>query len=147
MIRKILVPLNDPKTAAGLLSAAIAVGRKFNAHLHAVHVRPDPRDAMLTYGDEWVLPSVIEGVIKATEANAAKTAAAVRAAFENLCAKQRIAIVTKTTSDGQITASFEDVTDYEDRAIAVRGRVSDLLIIDRGRGRAALPREIRKSVV
>lgn len=142
MIKKILVSLNEPKSAADLLSSAITVARKFDAHIHALHVRPDSRDAALGYWGEPVLPSMVEKIISAADERAEKTASQVWAAFNDTCKKEGVTIVNSPAPGLMASASLEDVVGYESALAAARGRVSDLVIYNRGRGNWAVPRRI-----
>ena len=59
-IKKILVPLEDAKLGGGALSAALALGRDFDAQVAVLHVRPDPRTAAMAYLGEPVSASMID---------------------------------------------------------------------------------------
>lgn len=132
-IKKILVPLGDPKAGGIALGAALALAREFGAHVSVLHIRTDPRAAAMAYMGEPVSASMIDGVMKAAEKRSAETAATARRLFDETCAKAKVVVSDKAGS-GKATASFDDETDYEDQAIRRAGRVSDLLVLPRPQG-------------
>lgn len=141
-IKKILVPLGDPKTGAVALGSALTLARDFGAHISVLYVRPDPRAAAMAYMGEPVSAGMIETVIKATEKRSAESAVKARKLFEDACAKAKVEVSDKAPGAGRVTASFDDVTDYEDEAIRRAGRVSDLLVLARPQGALATPQRL-----
>lgn len=141
-IKTILVPLGDPTSGAVALGSALALARDFGAHVAVLHVRPDPRATAMAYMGEPVSASMIDTVIKATEKRSAETAAKTRKLFDDSCAKAKVAVSDKVPGAKQATASFDDVTDYEDQAIRRAGRVSDLLVLARPQGPLATPQRL-----
>jgi nucleotide-binding universal stress UspA family protein len=140
-IKRILVPMSDVKTGTGALAAALALGRDFAAQVVALHVRPDPTTTAMAYMGEPVSPSIIDEVMRATEKRAAETAARVRKAFDDACAKAKVAVGAKPGANGP-TAMFVDVTGSEDEEIRDRGRVVDLLVVARPQGPLAGPQRL-----
>lgn len=131
-IKTILVPLNDPEASASPLAAALAVAGLFGAHVEALHVRADPRDAIVDYVGETMSGQLIEAVMEATETNAAELAANTRKMFDDACARDNIAIAEAAPGPGMVSASWREETGFEDRWVEHRGRLADLTVIGRG---------------
>lgn len=130
-IKTILVPLGDPEVSASPLAAALAVAGLFGAHVEALHVRADPRDAIVDYIGETMSGQLIEEVMKATETNAAELAATTRKMFDDACARESIAIAEAAPGPGTVSASWREETGLEDRWVEHRGRLADLTVIGR----------------
>ena len=136
-IKKILVPFGDAKIGIGALSAALVLGRNFDAQVSVLHVRPDPRSAAMAYMGEPVSASMIDGIMATMEKRTASDAAKAKKAFDDACAKGKMPIAGKTPTVGKASASFTDQTGYEDVSIRERGRVSDLIVMARPDGQLA----------
>jgi nucleotide-binding universal stress UspA family protein len=136
-IKRILVPMSDVKSGAGALGAALALARSFNAQVVALHVRVDPSSAAMAYAGEPVSASMIDDVIRASEKRSAESAAKVRTAFDEACAKAKVAVGGKSATPNAASAVFVDVTGVEDEEIRDRGRLVDLLVVSRPQGQLA----------
>jgi nucleotide-binding universal stress UspA family protein len=140
-IKKILVPMSDPKTGASALSAAIGLARAFGAHVEALHVRPDPRLAAMGYMGEPMSASMIEEVMETQQKRTAAEAAKIRKAFEAACADAKVA-VGKPGARAKVTASFREEVGSEDEELSIAGRVADLLVMARPQGQLAGPQRL-----
>ena len=61
-IRSLLVPVDGSDRAEGVLAAALAVSKQLDAHLEALHVKPDAREAVPLLG-EGMSGAMIEEMI------------------------------------------------------------------------------------
>ncbi|HTI87603.1 MAG TPA: universal stress protein [Alphaproteobacteria bacterium] len=141
-IKKILVPISDAKDGSGALAAALALGRDFNAQVVVLHVRPDPRAEAIAYMGEPMSSSMVDEVMRSAEKRAAQNAAKVRKAFDDACAKAKVAVSAKSAAPNAVSASFEEVTGIEDEELRDRGRVVDLLVVARPQGPLAGPQRL-----
>lgn len=116
-IRSILVPLDGDADNAVILDTALALSRIFSAHVDALHVRPDARDAVPLMG-EGMSGDMVEEMIGASEQAAAAKAAALKALFDG-------AILP--SDDAQWT----ELAGREDEEVAWRGRLTDLIVTQR----------------
>ena len=88
----------------------------------------------MAYMGEPVSASMIDDVMNAAEKRAASDSARARKAFEDACAKAKIAVGAKAPGLGKVSASFHVETGAEDEVIRIAGRVSDLLVMARPQG-------------
>lgn len=133
-IKKILVPFEDAKLGSGALSAALTLGRDFDANVSVLHVRPDPRSAAMAYMGEPVSASMIDSIMQSMEKRTASEAAKAKKAFDEACAKGKVPAGGKNPAPGKFSATFTDETGYEDVSIREQGRVADLLVMARPQG-------------
>jgi nucleotide-binding universal stress UspA family protein len=134
VLRKILVPVDGSETTRSALRAALLVGREFKAHVEALHVRPDPRDAVPLVG-EGVSGAMVEELIDLTEKEAERDRRAARAIFDDLFTESGIALVKAPTPAGPSMGWLEIVGRHSE-VIARKGRLSDLVVVGRRMGAA-----------
>ena len=91
-IRVILTPLFGADADAAALRGGLSVAQRCQAHLSALFVRLDPRDAIPVVG-ESVSPAVIEQLTQAAEAEMDRQRAAARKAFDTACSGAGIEVV------------------------------------------------------
>lgn len=140
-IKKILVPMSDTRASSGALSAAIGLARAFDAHIDVLHVRPDPRTAAMAYMGEPMSAAIVEEMMESQEKRSAAEAVKVRKAFDEACAKAKIAVDGKA-APGKVSASFHEEVGSEDEELRVAGRVADLLVVARPQGQLAAPQRL-----
>ena len=70
-LKVILVPVSEMKGGAAALNFAVSLARRFDAHVEALHVRADPRDAM-PYMGEGMSGAAIQEIMDATEKEEAR---------------------------------------------------------------------------
>ena len=136
-IRKILVPVDGTPAARPVLETAFAVGRHFAAHVEALHVRPDPRDAIPLVG-EGMSGAMIEELITITEEEGASRAATARAMFDEIREAADIPIAGKPSS-AELSAAWLEETGREDETTVRRGRLADLVVVGRPTVQAEAP--------
>ncbi|MCW5698510.1 MAG: universal stress protein [Rhodospirillales bacterium] len=128
-IRKVLVSVDG--SAAGRVSLQIAFSliRSFAAHLEALHVRPDPRDAIPLLG-EGVSGAMIDELIVLTERETETRARAARAVFDEVRAAEGVAIADRPGVEG-VSAAWVELTGRIDDVVVARGRLADLVVVER----------------
>lgn len=134
-IKVILAPLFGVPSDTAALATALAVARKFSAHIDVMHIRADPR-TMIPYIGEGMSGALIEEMIASAEQQADERAKRVHATFDDWQAKSGLATGDSAT-DGPNCAWIED-TGRPDLCVARRGRVSDVVIIARAQGENAV---------
>lgn len=128
--RIILAPLFGSDADRVVLDTAFAVSRRFEAHVVAMFVRPDPYDLVPLVG-EGVSPAVIQQLTEASEAEIDRQRSASKATFESLCLTRDIPIADAPPGPGRASAGWLEITGRRDEIIPVRARVSDLVIFSR----------------
>jgi len=130
-IKTILVPVSDSRSGKPALQAALAVARMVGAHLEALHVRPDPRTAMLEYAGEPVSGTMVEQFMRTAEERAAQDAQAARRVFDDICDKEGIALAERPPAPNGVSANWREEVGYEDRWLQALGRICDLVVLAR----------------
>lgn len=125
-IRKLLVPVTGGDTCRPALAAALTVARDFDAHVEALHVRPDPQEAVPLLG-EGVSGAMIEDLINLTRSEAETRAHHARAMFEEACAAFGVEERADPSFAGP-SAEWCDVVGREDDETVRRGRLADLVV-------------------
>lgn len=128
-IRKILVSVDGTPAARPVLETAFAVGRHLAAHVEALHVRPDPRDAIPLVG-EGMSGAMIEELITITEEEGASRAATARAMFDELREAAAVPKASEPSPTG-LSAAWREETGREDETTVRRGRLADLVVVGR----------------
>jgi nucleotide-binding universal stress UspA family protein len=126
-IRKILAPVNGSDWDANVLSAAAAVAQKFDAHIEALFVRPDPSDA-LPYVGEGVSGGVIEEMIQAANEAANEAVKLAKANLEKALAGPAIPIQSKPGGPGHTSARLVEAQGRIADVVESQGRLSDLVV-------------------
>ncbi len=135
-IKVILVPVTGSVSRAPL-EAAMLVADRFGAHLDLLHVRPDPRN-MIPFVGEGMSGALIEEVMTVAEREAADRAIGARAIFENFVVGRGTRLADRPSGDG-VTASWHEDAGRDDEAIALHGRLVDLIVVSRPLKEAEVP--------
>ena len=130
-IRSILVPLDGGPGNPVLLRTALDVARVFSAHLDALHVRADSRDIAPMFG-EGMSGQMMEEMIASAERAVDADAKAIETLFREVAGANDLA--HWLISDGR-----------EDEHVAWRGRLADLIVIQRSGPEGSPMRELTLS--
>ena len=131
-IRKLLLPLTGTAAGSAALATGLSAARMWDAHLTALHVRLDSRDAAPLAG-EGLSGAMIEEMMSASERESATRSDAVRALFDRVLAAHGIPVRTAQLGGGA-TAEFAVVTGREDDLVAQLARLADLTIVPHPEG-------------
>lgn len=128
-IRNILVPVRGDGKGESVLDHALAVARRFNAHLNVVHCRPRPED-MLPFG-VFVPTSFREQIASSATTMADEEEGRVKALFEAYCSRHDLAVIDSgaIAPKDRPSASWSEATGKQAAAVAVRGRLADLIAV------------------
>lgn len=130
-IRSILVPVDGAHDNQAMLENAFELARVFNAHVEALHVRPDPRDAVPLFG-EGLSGDMVEDMISSADKDSQNKAGALRKIFDDLCSSRDVPQVMEPGGgEDAITATWREQVGREDEVVAWRGRLADLVVIAR----------------
>src|ERR671918_1711865 len=130
-IRTILVPIRGDGKGESVLDHALALGRRFNAHLQVVHCRPRPED-MLPFG-VYAPTAFREQITSSARSIADEEERRVRALFDDYCSRRGLAVVASTFAalKDQPSASFSEMTGKQAAVVALRGRLADVIAVAR----------------
>lgn len=127
-IKVILVPVTATETGAGALKTAFALGRRFDAHVAALHVRADPRNAM-PYMGEGMSGIVLQEIMAAAERDALDRAKAARALFESEAAAAGVPLRDAPQGTSKFSAAWREEVGREDELVAHRARLADIVVV------------------
>lgn len=128
-LRKILVPVDGSDAARAALETALAIGRAHGAHVEALHVRPSAADAVPLLG-EGMSGAMIDELIEVAAREADLRAVAARNVFNDVRGKLEIP-QADTPGDGEVSTAFLEMVGREDEVVALRGRLTDLIVLGR----------------
>lgn len=110
-LKDILVHIDDRKTSAGRLAAALALAESHGAHLTGLYILQRP------YIPAYAEAQIDSRIIEMQREQALKTAAEAKAAFE------------KATGTGNVVAEWRQVEGDGGEQLALHGRYADLIVI------------------
>ncbi|MTJ79829.1 MAG: universal stress protein [Telmatospirillum sp.] len=128
--KSILTCLCDADTAPSTLGLALLVARSHGAHVEALHVKLDPATAVPLVG-EGMSGAMVEEMLGVAEQQATERADGIRKLFEQICARQEVALAGKPPAEPAATAHWREEIGHEEEIIAEAGRLSDMVVIAR----------------
>lgn len=132
-IKIILAPMSGAESTEATLATALRVGKHLNAHVEAYHVSLDPRDSV-AYMAEGMTSNMIQDIMSAVEKEGEERRERAHEQFVRLC-KEAGAPVTEGRTGAGFGANFATAVGREDDLLAVRGRLSDLIVAARAGGK------------
>jgi nucleotide-binding universal stress UspA family protein len=128
-IRNILVPIRGDGKGEGVLDHALALARRFNAHIAVVHCRPRPED-MLPFG-VFVPTAFRKQVTSWATTLADDEEGRLKALFKEYCSRHDLAVVedSATAPKDRVSASWEEATGKQASVVTIRGRLVDAIAI------------------
>ena len=131
-IRKLLLPLTGTEAGSAAMVTGLMAARIWDAHVTALHVRLDSRDAAPLAG-EGLSGAMIEEMMSASERESSTRSDAVRALFERIVSEYGVDVRGATPGAGA-TAEFAVVTGREDDLVAQLARLADLTVVPHPEG-------------
>lgn len=127
VFRKFLVPVSGGGRDACALATAFAAAQLFPAHVAALFVQSDPREA-LPFGELPLSPDFVQELIDSASSVAEAASAAAQNCLAGLAEKHNISITASPQSGGAVTASYAEVTGYLPHVLGRAARLSDLVV-------------------
>ena len=131
MIKSILVPATGSGRDAAVFAAALSVARRFAAHLHFLHVRPDAPALAVSLSADGSGATMIGGLMNRLEEEAALREERASQSFRGFCEREALVIREAPSPDAGPSAQWVREIGAEPQWIIEHGRLSDLLVIDR----------------
>lgn len=126
----ILVPLSGGPDDEARLTAGFELAKRFGAHVDALHVKPDPAEAL--HATSMAFPgALMESVLEAGARHAEEAAGQVRALFESRRAEHDIAIREQPPLGESASTAWHEVIGKESLVVALRARLADLTVVSR----------------
>jgi len=129
-LKVILAAVTGQDTDNAALGIGGALARRFNAHIDALHVKGDPRDAIPFLG-EGASGVLIEQIMAAAERDSGTRSGKAKITFDAWRATSGLAIAARPGGEASATVAWREETGTEEECIARYGRVSDLIIVGR----------------
>ncbi|HZS85710.1 MAG TPA: universal stress protein [Stellaceae bacterium] len=132
-IRTILAPLSGGAASEGAIETACRLAKRFGAHLEALHMRVDPREALPLLGQSISSPVASE-LIELATLESTENARRARAAFDAAVERHGLPLravplgSTERTREGG-SASWREETGYAAAFIPRRARIFDLVVL------------------
>lgn len=130
-IRRILVPVRGDGKGEGVLDHAVALARRFAAHVDVLHCRARPED-MLPFGVS--VPAILRKNILASAGTVAdQEERKVRDLFDAYCERQELTVVEGVGGppgpEDRVSLSWREESGKQAAVIALYGRLADLIAV------------------
>ena len=136
-IHTIIFAASGGSAGHGAADLACRLARRFEAHVEGFHVRADPRQAALAFGDGFGSP-VVGDLIERTTQEVAEATARARQQFDQAIAAHKLPLraeppVAKPGEPAafEASAAWREETGYAGDLVARRARVFDLVVLGR----------------
>lgn len=135
-LRTILVAVSGGSASAGAVDAACRLAKRFGAHVEALHVRVDEREALLLYGDGFGAP-LGGDLLDRIAADAAAAAANAKRIFDEAVARFGLPLYAAPPAPGANKVATEGSAVWREEigiapeVVARRGRLFDLIVLGR----------------
>jgi nucleotide-binding universal stress UspA family protein len=132
-IRTILVAISGGAASEGAIETACRLATHFSAHLEALHVRVDPRDALPLLGQDISAPVAAE-LIDMANRDSEDHSLKAKAVFEAAAARHSLTLQDAPASAGDAgsrgpSASWREELGYPSAIVPRRARLNDLVVL------------------
>jgi nucleotide-binding universal stress UspA family protein len=131
MIKTILVPATGTDMDAAVFAAALAVARRFAAHLDFLHVRLDAAAVAIGLASDASGAAMTGSLVESLDEGADRLEARARQMFEQFCASEGLAMVDTPPGPSGPSAQWTRQIGTETYWVAEHGRAADLMVIGR----------------
>ena len=131
MIKTILVPATGSDRDNAVFASALAVARRFSAHIEFLHVRPDAMAAAVAISADSGGATMVGGLVERLEEDATRREEKARGLVQGFCQREGLALSDNPSEAQGPSAEWLRETGAEPYWIAERGRAGDLLVIGR----------------
>ncbi len=129
-LKIILALVAGRETDTATLDVASGVARRFGAHIEALHIKGDPRDAIPFLG-EGASGVLIEQIMTAAERDSGVRSGKARAAFDAWRAASGLPLAARPGEASGATVAWREEIGAEEECMARRGRIADLIALGR----------------
>jgi nucleotide-binding universal stress UspA family protein len=124
---KILVPVAGASRDRFALATAFAAAKPFNAHVVAMFVHADPREAV-PYGELPLSPDIVQDLIDTAADLEQASSKAARSTLATLAAEAGIRIVAAPQKSDAVTVSYDEMTGHLPKALDCEALLCDLVV-------------------
>lgn len=129
-IAKVLAVVDGTAASESVVSAALQMGRAFDAQVHLLHVGQDPAASIPVLG-EGMSGMIVEQMIKSLEEQAGVRLSEARRQYQEQCVDAGIATFENETppAAGTFAVCFDHRAGFEADEIQRLGRLSDVIVL------------------
>ena len=140
-IKTILLPLGEKDRDEALLDAALAVAKRFDAHLDVLHVEPDA-ESLLPYATIGLSKSMRSSVREAAEKQHAEATRRLQQIVDKACVRNGVSMARRGEYPGTVSADWLVETGSQTELVTRYGRLADLIVVPRPERVSPPPRTI-----
>ena len=144
-IKTILLPLGEKDRDDALLDTALAIAKRFNAHLDVLHVEPDT-ESLLPYATIGLSESMRASVRAAALQQYSEATKALQQIVDAACVRNGVSMAKRGDFAGKVTADWLVATGSQTELVAQFGRLADLIIVARPERVSPPPRTIEAAL-
>jgi nucleotide-binding universal stress UspA family protein len=131
MIKTILVPATGTDRDSAVFASALAVARRFAAHLEFLHVRPDAAAMAVAMAADGGGITMVGSLINQLEDDASRREEKAKQIFQGFCEREGLALRDAPVDSSGPSARWLREIGAEPYWVAEHGRAADLLVIGR----------------
>jgi nucleotide-binding universal stress UspA family protein len=109
----------------------LTAAHRLGAHIDALHVHADPRDAATAFATDVGGGLVSAGLIESIEMEADQREDTAKKAFDAFCKKEKLTVGTAAAKPGEVAAQWHREVGDEAAWVGEYGRTSDLIVVAR----------------
>jgi nucleotide-binding universal stress UspA family protein len=148
MIKTILVPATGSDTDAAVFASALAVARRFAAHIDFLHVRGDAAMMAATMASDGGGAAMVGGLVERLDEEALRREQKARQIFDQFCTREGLAMADNPPGPSGPSAQWTQQIGDEPYWVAEHGRAADLIVIGRpGDGAGTAPETIETALL
>lgn len=129
-LKTILVPLTGTACDPTALKGALTLARAFDAHVEALFVKLDPRDAVPMLG-EGMSGAMVEEIMNSAEAEARSRRDAAHACFEAAVDRAGVTVADAAPAPDGPSAGWREVVGRMEELVPVEARLADVTVVTR----------------
>jgi nucleotide-binding universal stress UspA family protein len=131
MIKTILVPSTGSDLDDAVFTTALAVARRFEAHLDFLHVRLDAAAIAVAMTTDGGGPAILGGLTERLEEGADQREAAAKQRFDEFCRREGLASRDMPSAEPGPSAGWRCEVGLEPAWVTEHGRGADLIVAGR----------------
>jgi nucleotide-binding universal stress UspA family protein len=140
-IKTILLPVGEKERDDALLDAALAVTKRFHAHLDVLHVEPDG-ESLLPYATIGLSESMRSSVRTAARQQHEEATRALQQIVDKACVRGGVSMAKRGDYPDKVSADWIVETGSQAELVAQYGRLADLIIVPRPERVSPPPRTV-----
>lgn len=129
-IKTIMVPVGGSAGGEAALAVAADLAKRFGAHIEALYALRNPTD-IASFAAEGVPASTLKSIIDSARKNVQAEAVDWKQRFTDFCKANAIPLADKPGRKAAASASWRQEKGGEIAVIGERGRLADLIVMDR----------------